>query len=247
MAVNMHYFTFTIEIQRGTKLLTNRQQYVHYDNTDSKFLKITTGVPHGLILGPLLFLIYMNDIQKSSNLFYFILFADDTTLITKNAIYNTDIINAELAKLSIWFKVNKLSLNISKSTFIVFRSARKQTPIPLIQIDNNVIESVGLIITKQLEWNDHIDHIVLKISRIIGVLTKLKNHIPLNILITLYNSLLLPHINYSLIVWGHQPSKLTNLQNKCIRIITKNTMFAHTAPLFKNLHILKAEDIFKIQ
>ena len=84
----------------------------------------------------------MNDIHKSSNLFHFILFADDTTLITKNAIYNTDSINAELAKLSIWFKVNKLSLNVSKSKFMVFRSARKQTPIPLIQIDNNVIECV---------------------------------------------------------------------------------------------------------
>ena len=110
----------------------------------------------------------MNDIHKASNLFHFILFADDTTLITKNAIYNTDIINAELAKLSILFKVNKLSLNIFKSKFIVFRSARKQTPIPLIQMDKNVIKCVenfnflGLIINKQLKWNDHIYHIVLK-------------------------------------------------------------------------------------
>ena len=132
----------------------------------------------------------------------------------------------EPAKLSIWFKVNKLCLNISKSKIIVFRSTRKQTPIPLIQINNNVIECVenfnflSLIINKQLKWNDHI---VLKISRFIGVLTRLKNPIPLNISITFYNSLLLPHINYLLIVWGHQPSKLTNLQKKCIRIITKRT------------------------
>ena len=111
---------------------------MHYDNTDSNFLKITTGVPQGWILGPLLFLIYMNDIHKSSNLFYLILFADDTTLITKNKIYNTDIINAELAKLSIWFEVNKVSLNISKFKCIVFRSARKQTPIPFIKIDNEL-------------------------------------------------------------------------------------------------------------
>ena len=94
----------------------------------------------------------MNDIHKSSNLFHFIVFADDTTLITKNAIYNTDIINAKQAKILIWFKVNKLSQNISKSKLIVFRSTRKQTPIPLIQIDNNVIKCVenfnflGLII-----------------------------------------------------------------------------------------------------
>ena len=94
-------------------------------------------------------------------------------------------------------KVNKLSLNISKFKFLVFCSAKKQTPTPLIQIDNNVFECVenfnflGLIINKQLNWNDHIDHIVLKISHIIGVLTRLKNHVPLNILIMLYNSLLL--------------------------------------------------------
>ena len=111
--------------------LTNIQQYVNYDNTNSNFLKITTGVPQGSILGPLLFLIYMNDIHKSSNLFHLhILFADETTLITKNNIYNTDIINAKLAKLSIWFKVNKLSLSISKYKFSVFRLARKQTLIP---------------------------------------------------------------------------------------------------------------------
>ena len=84
----------------------------------------------------------MNDIHKSSDLFHFILFANNTTLITKNNIYITDIINAELAALSMWFKVDKLSLNISKSKFIVFRLARKQTPIPIIQIDNNVVEYV---------------------------------------------------------------------------------------------------------
>ena len=91
----------------------------------------------------------------------------------------------------------KFSLNIPKSKCIVFRSPRQQTHIPLIKIDNNVIECVenlnffGLIINKQLKWNDHIDHIVLKISRMIGVQTRLKSHKPLNILITLYNSLLL--------------------------------------------------------
>ena len=74
--------------------MSNRQQYVPYDNTDTNLLKITTGVPQGSILRPLIFLIYMNDVYKSSNIFHFIIFADDTTLITKNNIYNADIINA---------------------------------------------------------------------------------------------------------------------------------------------------------
>ena len=93
--------------------LTNRQQYAHCDNTDSNLLKITTGILQGSILGLLLVLIDVNDIHKSSNLFHFILFADDTTLITNNNIYNTDIINATLNR----FEINKLSLNISKSKF----------------------------------------------------------------------------------------------------------------------------------
>ena len=137
-------------------------------------------------MGPLIFLIYMNGVYKSSNIYHFIIFADDTTLITKNNIYNADIINTELAKLSIWFKVNKLSLNIFKSKFIVSRSTRKQTHIPLIQIDNNVIECdhfnfLGLIINKQLKWNDHINHIVLKI---LYTLKYLKNALQLTVITT---------------------------------------------------------------
>ena len=187
----------------------------------------------------------MNDIHKSSNFLHFILFADDTTLITKKKIYNTDIINAELAKLSIWFKVNKLSLNISKSKFIVFRLARKQTHIPLIKIDDNVIECVenvnflGLIINKQLKWNDHIDHIVLKISRIIGVLTIEKSYT-----IRYFNHALQLTVITTHKLFAHSLGTPAILQNNCIRIITKTKMFAHTDPLFKNLRILKADNIF---
>ena len=190
--------------------LENRTQYVNFDNVNSDHQKISTGVPQGSILGPLLFLIYVNDLHNSSKLFQFILFADDTTLLTKKGI-NNNLINRESCKISIWFKVNKLSLNVPKSKCILFHQPQKKIIEPEIIIDGNKIDCVnnfnffGLIINKHLNWNNHIDHISLKISRVIGILTRLRHTVPIDVLLLLYNSLVLPHINYSLLVWGHNP------------------------------------------
>ena len=194
----------------------------------------------------------MNDLHNSSKLFPFILFADDTTLLTKKGI-NKNFINRELCKISIWFKVNKLSLNVPKSKCILFHQPQKKIIELEIIIDGNKIDCVnnfnflGLIINKHLNWNNHIDHISLKISRVIGILTRLRHTVPIDVLLLLYNSLVLPHINYSLLVWGHNPFRITKLQKKCLRIITSSKIFAHCDPIFKNLRLLKTEDIFKIK
>ncbi len=103
--------------------LLNRTQYVEIDDSDSDMLTLTTGVPQGSILGPLLFIIYMNDIAHASKRFYFIIYADDTTLSTSIEIVVkttinlliSDILNNELSIVNNWLKVNKLSLNIKKS------------------------------------------------------------------------------------------------------------------------------------
>ena len=109
----------------------------------------------------------MNDLHNSSKLFQFILFADDTTLLTKKGI-NNNLMNRELCKISIWFKVNKLSLNVPKSKCILFHQPQKKIIEPEIIIDENKIYCInnfnflGLIINKHLNWNNHINHISLK-------------------------------------------------------------------------------------
>ena len=108
--------------------LSNRYQYVTIDESSSNKLLVTCGVPQGSILGPLLFLIYINDICNSSNFLRFILFADDTNLFySANSLKDLEeTINTELTHLSEWFKSNRLSLNIDKTCYILFHSNHKR-------------------------------------------------------------------------------------------------------------------------
>ena len=113
--------------------LQNRSQYVTYNGCESPHLPISCGVPQGSILGPILFLIYINDIINVSELLHSILFADDTNLFAFHRDLNSlvDLINKELKVLSLWFKVNKLSLNVDKTVFMVFTSNQKSTTLIL--------------------------------------------------------------------------------------------------------------------
>ena len=155
----------------------------------------------------MLFLLYINDIADITKYLKTIIYADDTTFIAdlddipKNEQERK--INSELQIINLWLKSNKLSLNYKKSKFIVFYKPPRKTVIPELLICNEKICCVdefnflGLItITKHLSWKKNIDKIANKISKIIGVLNKLKFIIPDQILLTIYNSLILPHLNY---------------------------------------------------
>ena len=106
--------------------LTNRSQYVEYNNVKSKTEIITHGVPQGSILGPLLFIIYMNDFSRSSELLFSILFADDTSVFIEGTCLNdiSEILNTELEKISIWLEANKLTININKTHYMMFHRTR---------------------------------------------------------------------------------------------------------------------------
>lgn len=241
--------------------LSNRKQFVQLNDTSSSPGLITCGVPQGSILGPLLFLLYINDISNCTNILNFTLFADDTSILASDKDLPTLInrTNLELSKLSTWFKANKLSLNLKKTKLIIFCPKNKQYPRTTIDImiDNKKIEQVdsikflGVLIHENLNWKPHINLIALKISKSIGVINKIKFFIPIHIRISLYNTLILPYLQYCNIVWAKtyptNLDKLYKLQKRIIRIISNSGYRDHTLPLFYKFKILSIYDINKHQ
>ncbi len=241
--------------------LTNRKQFVQIDDIKSETLTIKTGVPQGSILGPLLFIIYINDIALSSKVFDFIIYADDTTLsgtlkiIIKHApnINIQTTINNELQNINDWLKTNKLSLNVKKSKFMIFHTPQRKIDPIEIKIDGTVIERVaefnflGIILNENMTWNSHANKIANKISRSIGILNKLKHFLPIKTKILIYNSLIQSHLNYGILAWGYKCDRIIKLQKKAVRILCIRKYRAHTEPLFKEMKLLKIQDIMTLQ
>ena len=143
-----------------------------------------------------------------------------------------------------------LRQNASKTKFMVFHSDKKIVRYPKLFINDVKIERVdcfnflGLQLYHNLKWNKHISHVSLKVTKITGLLHKLKLKFPTAILKSIYNTLLLPYIDYCILTWGSQIDKLHKLQNRAIRNITKSDYRAHTEPLCKEHKLLKVHDIY---
>ena len=235
--------------------LSNREQVVEVNGVMSDWGTIQHGVPQGSILGPLLFLLYINDISKSSDILKFFLFADDTTVFYSadpNDPNTEKILNAELEKVSGWLAANKLSLNVKKSNFLHFHNGKSEKNTIELKINDTPVEQkdstkyLGAFIDNKLNWKIQIQHIKTKLSRGIGIISKIRHSVG-EACLNLYHAFVQSHLNYNILNWScTHISSLDCLEKKikkAIRIISfSKTKVEHTAPLFKKHNILPFYD-----
>ena len=222
--------------------LTGRSQFTTMLNEKSDILQIRYGVPQGSVLGPLLFLVYINDISKCSNLGNLVLFADDTNVFVedkcKYAAYEKA--NTVLKSIHDYMRANKLHINIKKCCYIQFNPHRRNKNNDSdinnysleLRINNSVIEKVsntkflGVVIDEELTWRPHVEYLSKKLRCSIGSLNRIKDYISVSLHKSLYHTLFESHLSYGISVWGGVSrthlDKLFVLQKKCLRILFGN-------------------------
>ena len=260
----LEYYGFRgVVLEWFKSYLSNRKQFVSYDSHESQLKDIMCGVPQGSILGPLLFILYVNDITNTTNVLDFTLFADDTTLLYshKDIASQINMINEELDKVSDWFKANKLSVNASKTNYMILGTPH-MTSVKIekklnIRLNDKSLERVeytkflGVLIDENLTWKKHIDCISKTLSRNIGIMNKLKHFIPERILYSLYCTFVLPYLNYGILIWGNTCKtyldKLIKLQKWAVRVISNSHYRSHANPLFQKYNILNVEDMHSLE
>ena len=241
--------------------LHQRRQYVQYNETRSESFTISHGVPQGSILGPLLFSIYTSDINNSIRSSKTIQFADDTT-IYHSSTNITDMyleLERDLENVCDWFYSNRLSLNVSKTSFMLFAPTQMAVSLHTnsLKFGSNIINRVksakflGALLDEKLIWSDHISHIKKKILKGSYIINNLKNILPMHTLKTLYYSLIHPFFTSGIMHWGstfkYRLHQLEIVQKKVIRNICSMPNNSPSSTLFKKLNIPKLKDIYRIE
>ena len=258
----MHHYGIRGEALKFFKsYLTDRRQFTLANGVSSEWLTVLCGVPQGSVLGPLLFILYTNDLDNASE-FSINLFADDTCLSMchRNIYLLQRYCNAEAKLIDEWFKANRLTTNSKKaSKFIVSRydtSLRTLNSFQ-IQMGDVVLENVksikylGVMLDDEISWNNQIDKLSSKLSCSAGIFSKLRYYLDQRTLLQTYHSLFNSHLQYAILCWGSTSStnlyRLQVLQNRAIRNMTKSPRYFRLDNHYLNLRILKVKDLYNLE
>ena len=239
--------------------LSNRQQYT-VEGFASSLAKITCGVPQGSVLGPLLFLPYVNDIANAVPDHIVKLFADDTNLFiaNKDPFLLNIIANEAINNLNKWFITNRLSLNVDKTCYMVFTPHKSDYSVNfkllLGGLEIKKVKScryLGLIIDDELKWSEHIDTIYSCLLKYVGIFYKLRNKVPAGVMKNVYYAFVHSHILYGIELYANTFStyidRLIKLNNKILRILLNQSRFCSVNELYTSFNTLSIPVLHKRQ
>ena len=239
--------------------LCDRPSYVGLGGTCSQQEITNIGVPQGSIIGPILFLIYINDLPNVTPSIDTTLFADDTTISISDTSYDELIqkTNMELIKIHNWTISNRLTINVEKTEAILVTNKTRDINEATVRLnDNNIMYSpyckfLGTFLDNKLNFSKHITHVIGKLSRGAGILYKIRDQLPLQARISYYYGMLYPFMSYNILIWGSTYNRhiepLVIQQKRIIRTIANAKFLDHTSPLFKKYEILKVKDVYRYQ
>ena len=214
--------------------LVDRTQICQIDCSKSTPRFLNCGVPQGTILGPLLFLLYINDLPQCLNFSHPRMYADDTSITYADKDLNEidDYLNNDLKSVNTWLSSSKLTLNLTKTEFLIITSRQRRVYLsdnPSLTINNFPIEqvsstkSLGVFIDENLSWNTHIETVCKKISLTLGLIKRIRDFVPFYTLLNIFNGLVKPQFDYCSLVWDccstGLAEKLQKLQNRAARIL----------------------------
>ena len=221
----------------------------------SEYQSVTFGTPQGSCLGPLIFIIFTNDLYKQIEHSSTILFADDTTLYKshRNLKYLTWCIEDDLRTMVDWFASNKLTLNIEKTVCILFQKPGQSENIKLEVGNQTIINTpetrfLGMLLDEHMNWSSHINNLVLKITRNSNMLKLNQCIMPIDAKLQIYQAHIASHIQYGILLWGNNASeiqlkKLQKIQNICLKYVLPNTQ---TAERYQKLKVLNINSLVKL-
>ena len=239
--------------------LSNRKQYVQLEKSKSQLRPITCGVPQGSVLGPLFFILFINDLYKCCPEGKVRLFADDTTIFFHKNNINDIITTGKLIMIQLtnWLRANKLTLNADKSTFTIFKSHKKIIPnMPeTIEFLNQSIKRashnkfLGVILDEHLSWSNHITELSNKLKRLFHIFYNIRDFLSKENIKTIYYALVYSRIKYGLCVYGqaceNKMKRIQTLQNQLLKVLSHRNYLFSTDKLHDEFELLKIKDLTK--